>query len=102
MVEKGSYKRSLRVLRKILPFADKDELIYQSIGFAQELVMDLLHNPYRSPVLECDPIGSSNLHQIRRFRRRQRLYYNRHGEGIIFPLDTRLETCLRPWGENHE
>lgn len=102
LVEEKSYKHSLRVFRHVLPFARKEELIAQSIDFAQELVMDLLHNPQRSPVLECDPIGSSNLGQVRHFRRKQRTYYTRHGQGIIFPLDTRLSACLHTTGESDE
>lgn len=102
LVEEKSYKRSLRVFRRVLPFARKEELIAQSIDFAQELVMDLLHNPQRSPVLECDPIGSSNLGQVRYFRRKQRHYYTQHGQGIIFPLDTRLSGCLNSTGESDE
>lgn len=99
MMEKDSCQRSLRVLKKFVPRVDQDDLVYQAIGFAQELVMDLLRDPSRSPVLECDPIGSANLFQIRHFRRSQRMYYNRHGAGIIFPLDTRLATRLHPWRE---
>lgn len=102
LVEERSYKRSLRVFRSVLPFARKEEFITQAIGFAQDLVVHLLLHPTRSPVLECDPIGSSNLYQVRRFRKRQRTYYTQHGQGVIFPLDTRLEPCLRPQGVLHE
>ncbi len=101
LVEDRAYKRSLRLFRGLLPFARKEALIRESIGFAQILVMDLLENPLRSPVLECDPIGSSNLSQIRHFRRKQRQYYDQHGQGIIFPLDTRLQLCLQTPGDPH-
>lgn len=94
LVEDRSYRRSLRLLKRVLPFARKDALIQESIRFARELVMDMLQHPLHSPAMECDPIGSSNLHQIRHFRRKQRHFYNRHGQGIIFPLDTRLQPCL--------
>lgn len=102
LVEERSYKRSLRMVRSLLPFARKKALIAEAIVFAQELVIDLLQNPQRSPVLECDPIGSSNLDQVRRFQRKQRSYYTMRGEGIIFPLDTRLETCVHTHGGSHD
>jgi hypothetical protein len=102
LIEERSYKRSLRIIRGFLPFARKKALIAESIIFAQELVIDLLQNPQHSPVLECDPIGSSNLNQVRRFQRRQRCYYTTRGEGIIFPLDTRLETCVLKHGGSHD
>jgi len=95
LVEEKSYKNSLRTFRGLLPFARKEEFIEDAIHYARQLVVDLLQHPYRSPVLECDPIGSSNLGQVRRFQRKQRSYYTAHGEGIIFPLDTRLEHCLQ-------
>lgn len=97
LVEKKSYKRSLGALHGALP-ARKEALILESIDFARELVMDFLRAPRRSPALECDPIGSANLDQANSFRKRQRGYYMRHGEGIIFPLDPRLEICLRSTG----
>lgn len=102
VVEDRSYKQSLRMFRRLLPYARKEALIHESIQFAQDLVMDLLKNPLRSPVLECDPIGSANLHQVRHFRRKQRLYYILHKEGVIFPLDTRLESCVHPQGDHNE
>lgn len=102
LVEKRSYKNSLRAFKSLLPFASKEVFIAEAISFAQDLVLDMLQNPLRSPVMECDPIGSSNLSQVRRFQRKQRSYYAEHGEGIIFPLDTRLETCLHDFGGNHD
>jgi hypothetical protein len=102
LVEKRSYKNSLRVFRDMLPFASKKVLISEAISYAQDLVFDLLQNPMRSPVLECDPIGSSNLSQVRRFQRKQRSFYTAHVDGIIFPLDTRLESCLNDDGGLHE
>lgn len=102
LVEKRSYKNSLRVFRDLLPFSSKKVFISEAISYAQDLVFDLLQNPMRSPVLECDPIGSSNLSQVRRFQRRQRSFYTAHGDGIIFPLDTRLEACLIEHGGLHE
>lgn len=102
LVEERSYKRSLRAFKGILPFARKEAFITEAISYARKLVMDLLQNPQRSPVLECDPIGSSFLGQVRRFQRRQRSYYSARGEGIIFPLDTRLEPCLQNTGEADE
>jgi len=102
LVEKRSYKNSLRVFRDLLPFARKDVFIAQAISYAQDMVLDLLQNPLRSPVMECDPIGSSNLSQVRHFQRKQRSYYNNRGEGIIFPLDTRLEPCLLVSGEPND
>ncbi|SFL77937.1 Zinc dependent phospholipase C [Desulfomicrobium norvegicum] len=98
LVEEKSYKRSLRMFRGFLPFARKKAFIAEAIAHAQNLVMDLLRNPQRSPVLECDPIGSQNLDQVRRFQRKQRSYYTARGEGIIFPMDTRLEPCLQVFG----
>lgn len=105
LVEKKSYRRSLGIFRHANPSTWniwKDEFILKSIDLAQNLVMNLLSDPLRSPALECDPIGSANLDQIRSFRKRQRDYYLRHGQGIIFPLDPRLETFLLPQGDNHE
>ena len=102
LVEKRTYKNSLRVFRDILPFANREVLIAEAISYAQDMVLDLLQNPLRSPVMECDPIGSSNLSQVRRFRRRQRSYYSTRKDGIIFPLDTRLEPCLHDFGEPHD
>ncbi len=102
LVEERSYKRSLRMVRGLLPFARKKTLIDEAIAYAQEMVLDLLQNPQRSPVLECDPIGSVYLDQVRRFQRKQRSYYTVHGEGIIFPLDTRLESCLQTSGGPHD
>ena len=102
LVEKRSYKNSLRAFRSLLPFASKEVFIAEAISYAQDLVFDLLQNPMRSPVLECDPIGSSNLSQVRRFQRKQRSYYTERGEGIIFPLDTRLESCLHDLGGKHD
>jgi len=102
LVEERSYKRSLRMVRGLLPFARKKALIDEAIAYAQEMVLDLLQNPQRSPVLECDPIGSAYLDQVRRFQRKQRSYYTAHGEGIIFPLDTRLESCLQTSGGPHD
>lgn len=101
VLEDRTYKRSLLMFRRLLPFAHKEALIRESISFAQDLVVDLLVNPVLSPVLQCDPIGSSNLFQVRRFRRKQRLYYTQHGQGIIFPLDSRLEPCLHTSGESY-
>ncbi len=101
LVEKRTYKNSLRVFRDLLPFSSKKVFISEAISYAQDLVFDLLQHPMRSPGLECDPIGSSNLSQIRRFQRRQRLYYTQHGQGIIFPLDSRLEPCLHTSGESY-
>lgn len=102
LVEEKSYKRSLRMFRGLLPFARKEAFIAEAIAHAQDLVMDLLKNPQRSPVLECDPIGSMNLDQVRRFQRKQRFYYTARGEGIIFPMDTRLEPCLQDFGGTDE
>lgn len=102
LVEKKSYRRSLGLFRHVRPSTWKDEFILRSIDLAQNLVMNLLRNPLRSPALECDPIGSVNLDQIRSFKKRQRDYYLRHDQGIIFPLDPRLETCLQPKGGEHE
>ena len=94
---KKSYKRSLGALHGVLP-TRKETLILESIDFARELVMDFLRASRCSSALECDPIGSANLDQANSFRKRQRGYYMRHGEGIIFPLDPRLEICLRSTG----
>jgi len=102
LVEEKSYKRSLRMFRGLLPFARKEAFITEAIAYARDMVMDLLQNPQRSPVLECDPIGSMNLGQVRRFQRKQRSYYTARGEGIIFPLDTRLEPCLHDFGGSHD
>jgi hypothetical protein len=102
LVEEKSYKRSLRMFRGLLPFARKEAFITEAIDYARDMVMNLLRNPQRSPVLECDPIGSMNLGQVRRFQRKQRSYYTARGEGIIFPLDTRLETCLQDFGGSHD
>lgn len=102
LMERKTCQKSLCMLKKLVPRTDQDALIGEAIGFARELVMDVLSDPCHSPVLECDPIGSSNLFQIRHFRRSQRKYYQQHGAGIIFPLDTRLEARLRPWRGNHE
>jgi hypothetical protein len=102
LVERRTYARSLRMFRGLLPFARKEALIALAITYARDLVMDLLQNPLRSPVFECDPIGSANLDQVRHFQRKQRQYYCVHGDGIIFPLDTRLETCLQNHGGSHE
>lgn len=102
LVERRSYSRSLRMFRGLLPFARKEALITLAVTYARDLVMDLLQNPLRSVVLECDPIGSSNLDQVRHFQRKQRQYYCLHGEGIIFPLDTRLLSCLQDHGGPHE
>jgi hypothetical protein len=102
LVEKRSYKNSLRAFRSLLPFASKEVFIAEAISYAQDLVLDLLQNPLRSAVMECDPIGSSNLSQVRRFQRKQRSYYTERGEGIIFPLDTRLESCLHDLGDKHD
>lgn len=101
LVEKKSYRFSLGMLHRGLP-GRKETLILESIGFARKLVMDFLRDPRRSPALECDPIGSANLDRALSFRKRQRGYYLRHGQGIIFPLDPRLETCLHPTGGPHE
>lgn len=94
LTTKGSYQRSLRFFKKITSDQDQDLLMAQSLEWAQALVMDLLQDPCHSPALECDPIGSAKLLQIRSFRRKQRLYYHRHQGGIIFPLDSRLEARL--------
>ncbi len=102
LVEKRSYKNSLRVVRDLLPFASKEVLIAEAISYAQDMVLNLLQNPLRSPVMECDPIGSSNLSQVRHFQRKQRSYYSNRGEGIIFPLDTRLEPCLQDCGDPND
>ncbi|ACU88560.1 zinc dependent phospholipase C family protein [Desulfomicrobium baculatum] len=102
LVEEKSYKRSLRMFRGLLPFARKEAFITEAIDYARDMVMNLLQNPQRSPVLECDPIGSMNLGQVRRFQRKQRSYYTARGEGIIFPLDTRLEPCLQDFGGSHD
>ena len=102
LVEKRTYRNSLRVFRDMLPFSGKKVFISEAISYAQDMVFDLLQNPMRSPVMECDPIGSSNLSQVRRFQRRQRTFYARYGEGIIFPLDSRLEACLHDHGGLHE
>ncbi len=102
LVEKRSYKNSLRAFRSLLPFASKEVFIAEAISYAQDVVLDLLQNPLRSAVMECDPIGSSNLSQVRRFQRKQRSYYTERGEGIIFPLDTRLESCLHDLGGKHD
>ncbi len=102
LVERRSYKNSLRAFRDLLPFARKEVFMAEAISYAQDMVLDLLQNPQRSPVMECDPIGSSNLNQVLRFQRKQRSYYTEHGEGIIFPLDTRLETCLHDFGGPHD
>lgn len=102
LVEERSYKRSLRAFRGLLPFSRKEAFIAEAIDYARDLVVDLLRNPQRSAVLECDPIGSSNLGQVRRFQRKQRSYYTTRGEGIIFPLDTRLEPCLQDTGGSHD
>lgn len=101
LVEKSSCQQSLRVLKKIVPRTDQDELMDEAIGLARELVMDFLCDPCHSPILECDPIGSANLLQIRHFRRSQRRYYKRHEAGIIFPLDTRLEARLCSWRRSY-
>ncbi|MDP3429525.1 MAG: hypothetical protein Q8R89_04255, partial [Desulfomicrobium sp.] len=93
---------SLRVFRDLLPFARKEVFMAEAISYAQDMVLDLLQNPMRSPVMECDPIGSSNLSQVRHFQRKQRSYYSNRGEGIIFPLDTRLEPCLQAFGEPND
>jgi hypothetical protein len=102
LVEKRTYKNSLRIFRDLLPFSGKKVFISEAISYAQDLVFDMLQNPMRSPVMECDPIGSSNLSQVRRFQRRQRSFYTAHGDGIIFPLDSRLETCLNAHGGLYE
>ncbi len=102
LVERRSYKNSLRAFRSLLPFASKEVFIAEAISYAQDVVLDLLQNPLRSAVMECDPIGSSNLSQVRRFQRKQRSYYTERGEGIIFPLDTRLESCLHDFGGKHD
>jgi hypothetical protein len=102
LVEKRSYSRSLRMFRGLLPFARKEALITLAIDYARDLVIDLLQHPLHSPVFECDPIGSANLDQVRHFQRKQRKYYCVHGDGIIFPLDTRLETCLQDHGGTHD
>jgi len=102
LVEKRSYKNSLRAFRDLLPFARKEVFMAEAISYAQDMVLDLLQNPLRSPVMECDPIGSSNLSQVRHFQRKQRSYYTTRGDGIIFPLDTRLEPCLQHFGEPDE
>lgn len=95
MVERRSYRMSLRVVRRLRPFARKETLIRDSIELAKQLVLDVLHDPRHSSVLHCDPIGSMTLHQVRSFRRKQRSYYFAHDQGIIFPLDARLENvCL--------
>jgi hypothetical protein len=98
LVEKKSYRRSLGIVRQVRPNVWKDEFILKSIDLARDLVINLLRDPLRSPALECDPIGSVNLDQIRSFRRRQRDYYLRHDQGIVFPLDGRLEFCLQSQG----
>lgn len=101
LAEQRVYRGSLKLFKTLARTRNRDALIRQSIDYATDLVMDLLKNPLHSPVLECDPIGCATLGQARKFRRRQRLYYLAHKEGIIFPLDARLEPCLQSSGEQH-
>lgn len=94
LVEHRRYKGSLRLIQRILPVAHQDMFIKQAIGFAHDLALDILRNPVHSPVTLCDPVGSATLAYVRSFQRKQRTYYSTHGQGIIFPLDTRLMPSL--------
>jgi hypothetical protein len=101
LVEKRSYKNSLRVFRDLLPFR-QEGLHLRGHTPTPGPGLRPPAEPHALPVMECDPIGSSNLSQVRRFQRRQRSFYAAHGDGIIFPLDTRLEACLIEHGGLHE
>jgi len=87
---KQSWRRSLRLVHRVMPHAADRAYLREMIDVSVRAVVDVLRDPHGSVVTGIDPIGSDNLAEARDVCRGVRPMVARRPGGVRFPLDERL------------
>jgi hypothetical protein len=87
---KQSWRRSLRLMHRVMPHAADRAYLRDMIDVSMRAVVDVLRDPYGSAVTGIDPIGSDHLAEARDVCRGVRPLVARRLDGVRFPLDARL------------
>ncbi len=90
MTGKQSWRRSLRLMHRVMPHAADRAYLRDMIDVSVRAVLDVLRDPHGSAVTGIDPIGSDHLAEARDVCRGVRPLVARRLDGMRFPLDARL------------
>lgn len=91
MSGRRSFRRSLRLMNRIMPRAADRNYLDAMLEVNGRAVIDVLRDPYHSAVLELDPIGSEALGHARDVCRCATPFDFLKRARHQFPLDARLE-----------
>lgn len=88
------FQGSLDLVERNLPITDREDELDRMLTLSLRAVLDFLSRPESSPVLQLDPIGSSNLSRVKHLERSKRLLRRRREGKMLFPPDPRLNKLL--------